>query len=125
MRIEERDAGGVTILDLHGRFVVEDGVDAFVERLNALVRRGRRRILLNFAGVTFLDSAGVGAVAWKYVTTRKHDGDLKLLHLQRRAFTILETTKLLTVIQNYESEADAIESFYAEREEDDVDPIFT
>src|SRR6185436_1686312 len=94
MRIEQRESAGVVILDLYDRFVVEDGVDAFVERMNALVRQGRRRILLNFEHVTFLDSAGVGAIAWKFVTARKQDGDVKLLHLQPRSFKVLETTKL-------------------------------
>src|SRR4051812_1912400 len=101
MRIEQREAGGVVILDLFDRFVSEDGVDLFVERMNALIRQGKRRILLNFAGVSYLDSAGVGAVAWKFVTARKQDADVRLLHLLPRSFTVLQTTKLLTVIQAY------------------------
>src|SRR4030095_15824271 len=80
MQIVEREVRGVTILDLTGRFVLEDGVTQFVERMNALTRQGRRRILVNFENVTYLDSAGVGAVAWKYVTVRKRGGDVKLLN---------------------------------------------
>jgi anti-anti-sigma factor len=125
MRIEQRESGGVIILDLFDRFVAEDGVDAFVERMNALIRQGKRRILLNFAGVTYLDSAGVGAVAWKFVTARKQDADVRLLHLLPRSFKVLEATKLLTIIQNYDSEPAAIESFFTGQQEDDVDPIFT
>jgi anti-anti-sigma factor len=126
MRIEQRDSGGVVILDLYDRFTVDHGVDAFVERMNALIRQGKRRILLNFEGVTFLDSAAVGAIAWKYVTARKRDGDVKLLHLTPRSFKVLETTKLLTVITSFDSEAEAIESFFSgSAEEDDVDPILT
>jgi anti-sigma B factor antagonist len=125
MRIEQREAAGVVILDLHDRFTVDHGVDAFVDRMNALIRQGRKRILLNFAQVTFLDSAAVGAIAWKFVTARKQDGDVKLLHLRPRSFTVLDTTRLLTVIQSYDSEAEALESFAGGAEEDDVDPIFT
>jgi anti-anti-sigma factor len=126
MRIEQRAAGGVVILDLHDRFVAEDGVEVFVERMNALIRQGKRRILLNFAGVTYLDSAGVGAIAWKFTTARKQDADVRLVNLQPRSFKVLETTKLLTVIQNYESEAAAIDAFSVGGiGDDDVDPIFT
>jgi anti-anti-sigma factor len=125
MRIEQRESGGVVILDLYDRFVLEDGVTPFVDLMNALIRQGRKRILLNFAGVTFLDSAGVGAVAWKYVTARKQDGDIKLVHLQPRSFKVLETTKLLTVIPTFDSEADAIRSFDTDSPDDDVNPIFT
>jgi len=126
MQIEQREVNGVVILDLHDQFTVDHGVDAFVERMNALIRQRRRRILLNFEHVTYLDSAGVGAIAWKYVTARKQDSDVKLLNLRPRSFKVLNTTKLLTVIPNFESEAEAIESFLTGGpEDDDVDPIFT
>ena len=126
MEIQQREVNPVVVLDLLGRFVLEDGVDAFVERMNALIRAGHKHILLNFEGVTYLDSAAVGAVAWKYVTIQKRGGEVKLLHLQPRSFTVLDKTRLLTVISNYESEDAAIESFKTNtNEEDDVDPIFT
>lgn len=126
MEIQKREVGSVVVLDLAGRFVLEDGVDAFVALMTALLRSGRRQFLLNFEGVTYLDSAAVGAVAWKYVTVQKRGGDVKLLHLRPRSFTVLEKTRLLTVIASYETEAEAIESFrHAPREDDEVDPIFT
>src|SRR5215831_1773943 len=100
MRIEQREVNGVVILDLHDQFTVDHGVDIFVDRMNALIRQRRRRILLNFEHVTYLDSGGVGAIAWKYVTARKQDSDVKLLNLQPRSFKVLDTTKLLTVIPN-------------------------
>jgi anti-sigma B factor antagonist len=125
MTITEREVRGVVILDLQDRFVLEDGVPPFVERMNALIRHGRKWILLNFDGVTYLDSAGVGAIAWKYVTARKQDCDVKLLNLRPRSFKVLDTTKLLTVIENFQSEPEAIESFFLDREDDDLNPIFT
>jgi anti-anti-sigma factor len=100
-------------------------VPAFVEKMNALSRQGRKRVVLNFEGVTYLDSAGVGAVAWKFVTARKQNGDVKLLNLRPRSFKVLDTTKLLTVIATFDSEADAVQSFDVDTGEDDVDPIFT
>ena len=125
MRIDQRESCGVVILDLYDRFVLEDGVTPFVELMNTLIRQGRKRIVLNFAGITYLDSAGVGAVAWKYVTARKQDGDVKLLNLRPRSFKVLETTKLLTVMQTFDSEAAAIQSFDVDGPDDDVNPIFT
>ena len=123
MQITQREVRGVVILDLEGRLVVEDGVPAFVERMNALGHRDGTRILLNFDKVTYLDSAGVGAVAWKYVTVRKRNGDVKLLNLRPKSFKVLTATKLLSVIESFESEDVAIDSFVDP--DDDVDPIFT
>jgi anti-sigma B factor antagonist len=123
MQIIQREVRGVIILDLEGRLVVEDGVPSFVERMNALGHREGTRILLNFDKVTYLDSAGVGAVAWKYVTVRKRNGDVKLLNLRPKSFKVLTATKLLTVLESFESEDLAIDSFVDP--DDDIDPIFT
>jgi anti-anti-sigma factor len=126
MEIRQREVRGVVILDLAGRFVLEDGVNAFGEQMSALIRKGHKKILLNFEAVTYLDSAAVGAVAWKYVTANKHKGDVRLLNLHVRSFTILEKTRLLTVIKSYDNEEAAIESFTIDgAEEEDIDPIFT
>jgi anti-sigma B factor antagonist len=111
MKISQRDVNGVTVLDLDGRFVLEDGVVSFVERMNTLISEGHKRILLNFERVTYLDSAGVGAIAWKYVTARNRNADVKLVNLGRKSYNVLSTTKLLTVLENFESEQQAVDSF--------------
>ena len=111
MQISERSAGDVTILDLDGRLVLEEGVTPFVERMNAQIRQGRKKILLNFERVTYLDSAGVGAIVWKYVTARKEDADVKLLNLTLRSHKVLMITKLLTILETFDSEQQAIDSF--------------
>jgi anti-anti-sigma factor len=103
---------------------MEVGVPQLVEHLNALIRQARRRILLNFDKVTYLDSAGVGAVAWKFATARRRDVDVKLVNLRRKSHNVLKTTRLLTVLKAFESEDEAIDSF-ADTDDDDVNPIFT
>ena len=124
MQITERQVRGVTVLDLEGRFVLEDGVQAFKDRMDALSRHSPARILLNFEHVTYLDSAGVGAIAWKFVTVRKRNGDVKLVNLRRKSHNVLMTTKLLTVLETFESEDLAIDSF-VDRQDDEPDPIPT
>ena len=124
MKISQREVAGVTILDLEGRLVMEDGVSELVEHLNALIRQARRRILLNFEKVTYLDSAGVGAIAWKFVTAKRRDVDVKLLNLKRKSHNVLNTTRLLTVLQSFDSEQEAIDSF-VDNDDDDPNPIFT
>jgi anti-anti-sigma factor len=124
MKITQREVKGVAILDLEGRLVMEDGVPALIEHLNALIRQSRRRIILNFDKVTYLDSAGVGAVAWKFATARRRDVDVKLMNLRRKSHNVLKTTKLLTVLKAYESEQEALDSF-VDDDDDDLNPIFT
>ena len=122
MKISQRDVRGVTILDLQGRFVMEDGVAQFVEEMSRLIRQARRGILLNFDQVTYLDSAGVGAIASKYITARKRAVDVKLLNLRRKSYKVLDTTRLLTIFESFESEDAAIDSF-VENADDEANPI--
>jgi len=125
MHITQREVDGVTIVDLAGRLVLEDGVTELTECLNGLFRQHRRRILLNFDGVTYLDSAGVGTIAWKFTTARQKGIDVKLLNLHRKSHNVLNTTRLLNVIESFDSEQDAVNSFSQRDEDEDVDPIFT
>jgi len=124
MEISEREVRGVTILDLRGRFILESGVEVFNQRMNELRHRGCRRILLNFDEVTYLDSAGVGAIAWKYVTARKRNSDVKVLNLRPKSHTVLNTTKLLTVLESFDSEDAAVNSF-VDTDDDETNPLFT
>ena len=111
MRIYERTVGDVTVLDLEGRLILDDGFEPLRVALNRLIGDGRRKLLLNLAVVTFLDSAGVGLIACKYVTLCRYSGQLKLCNLQSRSHEVLHITKLLTVFEAFPSEADALRSF--------------
>jgi anti-sigma B factor antagonist len=111
MEIAERVVDGVAILDLSGRLILSDGEKTFRQKVDDLVLQGQKKILVNFDNVTYLDSAGVGAVVWKYVTLKRQGGDLKLLNLHLRTHRVLAVTKLLTVLQSFDSETAALAAF--------------
>jgi len=111
MKIGQRTVGDVTILDLDGRLVAEDGFELLRRPLNRLLGAGHTEILLNMDRVTYLASAAIGLIACKYVTLNRHTGHLKLCNLHLRSFEVLNVTKLLTVFETFDSEADALKSF--------------
>jgi len=111
MEITERTVGDVSILDLNGRLIIDDGFEPLRIALNRLVGEGQRKVLLNMERLTYLDSAGIGLIACKYVTLHRHNGDLKLCNLHARASEVLGVTKLLTVFESFESENEALRSF--------------
>ena len=111
MQISERTVGDVTVLDLSGRLILDDGFEPLRVVLNHVIGEERRKLLLNMDGVTYLDSAGVGLIACKYVTMCRHRGHLKLCNLHPRSHDVLRITKLLTVFEAFASEADALKSF--------------
>lgn len=121
MQIEERAVGDVIILDLTGRLILGEGDQPLKDKINALVHKGHKRLLLNLEGVTFLDSAGVGALVWKYVTMKKMGGALKLLNLTKRSHGIMAVTKLVTVFETFDSEEVALRSFSQPERSDTAD----
>ena len=110
MKITERRVGDVTILDLHGRLVMDEDTSC-TEHIDLLVREGRIRILLNLRDVTYIDSAGVGALIAKYVSLRRRGGDLRLLSLSDRVRRVITIAHLLEVFDIFESEDLAVRSF--------------
>ena len=111
MKMTQRGLAGVIILDLEGRLILGDGEQEFREKIDELMQQGHTKILVNLNGVTYIDSAGVGAVVWKYITLVRKGGMLKLLHLRTRTHTVLSITKLLTVLESFDTEMDAVLSF--------------
>ena len=111
MLIEERAAGDVTILDLTGRMALGDGDEILRDKVNSLTMQGRKRIVLNLAAVPYIDSAGLGEIVRTYTTVSRQGGSLKLLGLTKRITDLLSITKLLTVFETYDNEADAVRSF--------------
>lgn len=113
LRIVERVADGITILDMSGKLVLDDGDSVFRDRVTDLLARGQKQILVNMQDVTYIDSAGVGALVGKMLSVRRAGGDLKLLHLTPRSNRVMTITKLLTVFEAFDDEAEAVRSFKA------------
>jgi anti-sigma B factor antagonist len=111
MQIEERSAGDVIVLDLKGKMTLGEGDELLKDKINSLVQQGRRKVVLNLEEVPYIDSAGLGEIVRTYTTISRQGGTLKLLNLTKRITDLLSITKLLTVFETYDSEADAVRSF--------------
>jgi anti-sigma B factor antagonist len=111
MQIEERSAGDVTILDLKGRMTMGEGDELLKDKVNSLILQARKKIVLNLEAVPYIDSAGLGEIVRTYTTVSRQGGSLKLVNLTKRITDLLSITKLLTIFETYDSEADAVRSF--------------
>jgi anti-sigma B factor antagonist len=114
MQMSERTIGDVVIVDVAGKITLGDGGDtALKDKMRSLVQQGHRKLLLNLGNVNYVDSAGLGEIVQSYATVNKNGGSLKLLHVTKRIKDLLSITKLLTVFETYDSEAEAVTSFSA------------
>jgi len=111
LNINERQAGDVTVLDMSGKITIGEGSVALRTAIRRLLEEGKKRILLNLSGISYIDSSGIGELVSSYTAINKEGGQLKLLNLTQKIQDLLTITKLLTVFDVYESEADALNSF--------------
>jgi anti-sigma B factor antagonist len=111
LEVTERQAGDVTILDMSGSVRMGEGSIALRNAIRGLVEQGKKKILLNLGGVKNVDSSGIGELIANFTTVRREGGQLKLLNLTEKIQNLLVITKLLTVFDAYDSEADALNSF--------------
>jgi anti-sigma B factor antagonist len=111
LNINQRQAGDIAILDMDGEVRIGDSSTALRSSIRNLVANGDQKILLNLAGVKYIDSSGIGELIANYTTVGRGGGQLKLLNLTEKVQDLLVITKLLTVFDVYDNEADALASF--------------
>ena len=111
MKITERPSGDITIVDVQGRIMFGDGDEEFREVVTRVIEAGRVKLLINMAEVPFVDSAGLSQLVRTFVTAGKKGGQMKLLNLSRRVHDLLTITRLLTILEAFESEEEAVASF--------------
>ena len=111
MKFTTREVSGVTIVDLSGKITLGEGGLTLREEVRSLVTAGSKKILLNLAGVNYIDSSGLGELVSAFTAVKNTGGELKLLNLTSKVRDLLVITKLLTVFDVRDDEAAAVASF--------------
>jgi anti-sigma B factor antagonist len=106
-----RQAGVVTIADISGRIVLGEESAALRDLVRDLLSKGQKKILLNLADVTYIDSTGLGALVSAFTSVKKQGGELKLLNLTNKVEGVMQLTKLFTIFDVMDDESVAIKSF--------------
>jgi anti-sigma B factor antagonist len=111
LKIDPREVAHVTILDIEGRIVLGDEIHQLRDAIRDLIGQGKKKIILNLAGVDYIDSSGVGELVASFTAVRNSGGELKLLNLTQKVQDILYVTKLYTVFDIKDDEFHAVKSF--------------
>lgn len=111
MQIQERSVGTVKVLDLSGPIIFQQGDTLLKDKIHSLAHQGHTQILVNMAGVPYMDSAGLGQLVAQYTTVARAGGSLKLVNLTTKIHDLLTITKLLTVFEVFDTEQDAVTHF--------------
>ena len=110
MKIDVRTIGDAKILDCSGKITLGEGTMSIRNTVRDLLNSGSRKIILNLAEITYIDSAGIGELVSTYTTVVNNGGRLKLLNLTKKIHQLLTITKLLTVFETFDNEEAALES---------------
>jgi anti-sigma B factor antagonist len=114
MQLEQSIVGQVAVVRITGDITLNKGGDVLLkDKVQSLLQQNQKNILLDMSGVSYVDSAGLGELVQAYATTKNRGGALKLVSVTKRLKDLLVVTKLLTVFDTYDSEADGLASFGA------------
>jgi anti-sigma B factor antagonist len=139
--LTKRRVDGVSVLDLAGKITAGEAITALRQAIRDEVANGHHKILLNLKDTSYIDSSGLGELVMALGTVtqticascgvtvfkdddgnwgpcpqcksadRKNWGQLKLSNPGRQVTDLLQFTKLYTVFEVHESEAEAVASF--------------
>ena len=105
------EVDGVAVVWLDGRVVLGEETGALRDKVKSLIAEGKKKLVLNMSNVTLIDSAGLGALVAAYSSTKSGGASLRLCHLGTKFNELLQLTRLITIFEVYNTQADAINSF--------------
>jgi anti-sigma B factor antagonist len=111
LKLRTREVKGVMVIDLTGRVTMGEACAALRDEIRDAMNNGSRKILLNLAGVTYIDSAGLGELTAAYTSAKNRESQLKMLNLTKRVHDLMQITKLYTVFDVYDDESKALAAF--------------
>jgi anti-sigma B factor antagonist len=110
LSLNTRTLDGILIVDCHGRIVFGEESALLRDSLRKLIAENKK-IVLNLGGISYIDSGGLGTLVSLYTTAHNNGGAIKLANLTQRVGDLLQVTKLVTILEVYDSEDAAIQSF--------------
>jgi anti-sigma B factor antagonist len=111
-RATNREVGDVTVIDMDGRITLGEGTALLRDLIRESLGNGRKKIVMNLAGINYIDSTGLGELVSGYRLIKGEGGELKLLNLNKKVTDLLQITKLYTVFDIHNQEAQAVASFH-------------
>ncbi|SRR6266481_1195374 len=103
-----RKAGQATILDLDGPLKLGEAEEAFRSQIQQLMEAGSTRIAVNLAGVTELDSSGIGALVRSFTMLKRAGGKCTFFAPTKRVMMLLKMVRLDSILDLSEDEATAL-----------------
>jgi len=115
LKCSVRDVGDVAVLDLEGSLSLAErqgDSSIVIERVRGLIDGGKKKIVLNFAKLSYMDSAGIGQLIGTLTTTRSRGAQINVMKPSRDIRKLLELTQLNKVMEVHEDEESAVRALH-------------
>ena len=112
LKVSTRTVDGVMVVDCSGRIVFGDEAILLREQVKAALAKANA-VVISLAGVSYIDSGGLGTLVGLYTSARSAKAQLKLAAMNERVIDLLQITKLLTVFEVHKTVDQAVASFAA------------
>ncbi len=111
MRLSHREEAGVAILEPKGKIMGGPDATLLRDQLHEFIKQGKLKVVIDLAGVDWMNSTGLGILISGLTTLRNNDGELKLANVTEKIQSLLTITRLITVFETHDSVAEALNSF--------------
>ena len=110
LEVESREMEGVVLLYPRG-FVNAHTVKLFEAEIQKALDQENYRLVVNCAGLTYIASAGLGALMGVIEEVRHHGGDIRMTDLNETVRNIFEILGFQHLYRIFPSEMEAVLSF--------------
>jgi anti-sigma B factor antagonist len=111
MKILKREIGNVTILEPKGKILIGAGDVQLRQAIDESMSQGADNVLLDFKGVSKMDSSGIGELIASHNTVAEKGGTLKLMNMPPKLLNVFGATQIVTVLDIFDDESEALASF--------------
>lgn len=108
MKLNHRRHQAIDIVEMCGRLVMADTPEVR-QQLRAIIEQGSGKLVLDLAGVRFVDSSGLSVLVAAFKLARSKGGDVVLLRLTPAVRSLIELTRMQDVFTIVDDEAAAID----------------
>jgi len=108
MKFQTTHRGAVTVITLQGNLMGGPDASTLNGQLHTLLTEGNKHVVLDLAGVQYINSSGLGLLIGSVTTMRSAGGSLKIAGASEKIMGLIRITKLESVFEAYPSVEEAI-----------------
>ena len=111
MQIKEKIENNVAILSFKGDLLGDPDTSNVRNKIHSLVTDNMKRIVIDLAGVNYMNSSGIGTLIACLTTVRNGGGELRLAAVGGKVQNLFVITQLVKVFDTYETVERALANF--------------